>query len=92
MREKPPEMKIKIIGEHVDLASLNRKFLTNNVYAVGYVEEDSDKEWVDLTQGRPVDIFDAYYDVGCLVKAIWHAGGSRNPKSQVSELRVKIAE
>ena len=91
MREKPPEMKIKIIGEHVNLASLDKKFLTNNVYAVGYVEEDSDKEWVDLAQGRMVDIFDAYYDMECSVKAIWHAGGSRNPKSQTSELRVKAS-
>jgi hypothetical protein len=91
MREKPSGVKIKIIGEHVDLTALDKGCLTNNVYAIRYAEEDSDREWVDLVQGRMVDIFDAYYDIGCSVRRIWHAGGTRNPKFQTSELRVKAS-
>lgn len=86
MREKPPGTKIKIVAEHVDLPSLDKKYLTNDVYAIRY--EEDDREWVDLARGRMVDVFDAYYDLGVVVKRIWHAGGYRNPKLQECELRV----
>lgn len=86
MQEKSPSLKIKMIAEHANLSTLDERHLTNNVYAIRY--EEDQREWVDLVQGRMVDIFDAYYDLGYLVKQIWHAGGRRNPKLQNSELRV----
>jgi hypothetical protein len=87
MREESPGAKIRVIAEHADLPALDERFLTNNIYAILY-EEDG-KEWVDLVQGRMVDVFDAYYDLGYGVRRIWHAGGRRNPKTQECELRVK---
>jgi hypothetical protein len=88
MREKPPGSKIRVVAEHVDLPSLDVKYLTNDVYAIRY-DEDGD-EYVDLVRGRMVDVFDAYYDLGYGVRRIWHADGRRNPKLQECELRVKI--
>lgn len=88
MREKSPSAKIKVVAEHVDLPSLDTGYLTNNVYAIRYKEDG--REWVDLVQGKMVDAFDVYYDLGMEVKRIWHAGGRRNPKFQECELRVKI--
>ena len=87
MREESSSSKIRVIAEHADLPSLDERYLTNNIYAVRY-EEDG-KEWVDLVQGKMSDIFDTYYDLGYGVRAISHAGGSRNPKFNNCELRVK---
>jgi hypothetical protein len=87
MREKPPGSKIRVVAEHVDLPSLDVKYLTNDVYAIRY-DEDGD-EYVDLVRGRMVDVFDAYYDLGYGVRRIWHADGRRNPKTQECEVRVK---
>jgi hypothetical protein len=88
MREKPPGSKIRVVAEHVDLPSLDKKYLTNDVYAISY--EDDGRGYVDLARGRMVDVFDAYYDTGFVVKRIWHAGGYRNPKLHECELRVKV--
>ncbi len=88
MREKPPGSKIRVVAEHVDLPSLDVRYLTNDVYAIRYDEDG--KEYVDLVRGRMVDVFDAYYDLGYGVRRIWHADGRRNPKLQECELRVKI--
>ena len=89
MREKSPGSKIRVVAEHADLPSLDKKYLTNDVYAISYKEYDG-RKWVDLVRGRMVDVFDAYYDTGFVVRRIWHAGGYRNPKHQECELRVKI--
>jgi hypothetical protein len=87
MREKSPGSKIRVVAKHADLPSLDKRCLTNDVYAIRY--DDDGREWVDLVRGRMVDVFDAYYDSGFLIKRIWHAGGYRNPKLQECELRVK---
>lgn len=87
MREKSPGSKIRVVAEQVDLPSLEVKCLTNDVYAIRY--EDDGTEWVDLVRGKMVDVFDAYYDSGFLVRRIWHAGGRRNPKFQECEVLVK---
>jgi hypothetical protein len=90
MREESPKLKIKIVAERADLDSIDPAYLTNNVYAIRYYDEDRDADLVDLVIGKRVDIFDAYYDSGVEVKKIWHANGRRNPKLQECELRVKI--
>lgn len=87
MREKSPGSKIRVVAEQVDLPSLEVKCLTNDVYAIRY--EDDGTEWVDLVRGKMVDVFDAYYDSGFLVRRIWHAGGRRNPKFQECEVLAK---
>jgi hypothetical protein len=89
MREKSSGIKIKVMGERVDLGALDPAYLTNNVYAIHYREDEGDKAMVDLVIGKRVDIFDAYYDLGYIVEGIWHADGRRNPKFQECELRVK---
>lgn len=87
MREKNSKPSIRIVAENADLSSLDKRFLTNDVYAILYCEDKNDH--VDLIKGKMVDIFDAYYDLGVEIKRIWHAGGYRNPKLQSCELRVK---
>lgn len=87
MREESPSSKIRVVAEHVDLLSLDVKCLTNDVYAVHYTDDEG--EWVDLVRGRMVDVFDAYYDAGFVIKRIKHADGRRNPKLQECEVRVK---
>lgn len=89
MREKSSDVKIKMVGERVDLEALDPAYLTNNVYAIRYYDDERDKSLIDLVIGKRVDIFDAYYDLGYEVERIWHADGRRNPKFQECELRVK---
>lgn len=45
MREKSPGSKIRVVAEHADLPSLDKKYLTNDVYATSY-EEDDGRKWV----------------------------------------------
>lgn len=70
-----------VLRENVDLTDLDSRKLTNDCKLVG-----RSNGTVDLVKEfSSVRIFDHYWDRGIQIKKIWHAGGSRNPKTQQPE-------
>ena len=73
---------MKILKEDIDLATLQPRNLTNDCKLVRRSTGE-----VDLVRSyKNVSIFDYYWDRGIHILKIWHAEGTRNPKSQEPEL------
>ena len=73
---------MQVLRENVDLSEIDRKKLTSDCK---FVKRKSGQ--IDLVRCYgPVKVFDYYWDRGISILKIWHAGGSRNPKFQQSEL------
>ena len=73
--------KVTILKEDVDFKYVRKNTLTNDCKFVLRATGE-----VDLVRAyKAVDIFDYYYDRFIMLKKIWHAGGTRNPKFQEPE-------
>lgn len=73
---------IKILKEDVNPRTIHPRDLTNDCYYIYRVDEQ-----IDLAQASGmVCVFDAYHDLGILLRRIVHAGGRRNPKFQEPQL------
>jgi len=73
---------MQILREDVDLTTLNPRNLTNDCKIVQRASGE-----VDLVREySSVRIFDYYWDRGIKLKAILHAGGTRNPKFQQPDI------
>ena len=79
---------MQVLCENVEVEALNVKLLTNDCK---FVRKASGK--VDLVRNySSVRIFDFYWDLGIKITAIWHAGGTRNPKFQAPEVSLRFAQ
>ena len=73
--------KVTIIKEDIDPKLIKPNTLTNDCKFVLRATGE-----IDLVRShKMVDVLDYYYDRFILLKRIWHAGGTRNPKFQEPE-------
>jgi hypothetical protein len=73
---------IQVVAQDVHLENIDPKNLTSDCYLV--FRKDG---VVDIIKARRmVDIFDHYYDLGILLKAIELSGGLKNPKREQPEV------
>ncbi len=81
---------VKIVGEMVEMASLDLSKLTTDCHGVEYVSEEDLTVYTDVARGHMmVDIFDLYHDAGKKVKRIWVLGGRLNPRLNAPEIVIK---
>ncbi len=82
--------KVKIVGEMVEIPSLDLSKLTTDCHGVEYVSEENLTVCTDVARGHTmVDIFDLYHDAGKKVKRIWVIGGRLSPKLGTPEIVIK---
>lgn len=72
----------RILKEDVDKSEIHPRDLTTDCYFVHRKDGQ-----VDIARaGKMVEVFDAYHDLGILLRRIEHAWGRRNPKFQEPQL------
>ena len=82
--------KVKIVGEMVEIPSLDLSKLTTDCHGVEYVSEENLTVYTDVARGHTmVDIFDLYHDDGKKVSRIWVLGGRLSPKLGTPEIVIK---
>ena len=73
---------MEILKKDLDLTDLDPKKLTNDCKLVRRANGT-----IDLVKCySSVKVFDFYWDQGIRILKIWHAGGTRNPKFQQTEI------
>ena len=73
---------MKILKKDVEISEINPRNLTTDCKFVSRTTGE-----IDLVCAKAmVHVFDDYWDRGVKITRIWHAGGTRNPKFQQSEI------